>query len=220
VSVDLVLLALACTVRPTSLTAVYALLAHDRRRMLMVAYLVGGLLFTVAFGLLVVYGFHGIHAHGLSPHTKAIADIAGGTVALAFGVATLSGRARRPHTDDVPVPASGRLQMMLDRSLSVRTAVIAGPVTHVPGVFYLIALNGIVAHHRHVVAGTSAVLIYNAIWYALPITALVFCIVRPGKAVAAVESVQARATEHSRAIVLTVSFGVGALLVIRGALAL
>ena len=43
VTIEILVLALASTIRPTSLAAVYALLAHDSRRPLMFAYVVGGL---------------------------------------------------------------------------------------------------------------------------------------------------------------------------------
>jgi Sap-like sulfolipid-1-addressing protein len=217
VTIDVIVLALGSTIRPTSLAAVYALLAHERRRVLILAYVVGGLVFTIAFGLLVVYAFNGIHPHALSGRTKAIADIIGGAVAMAFGVAVVTGRVRRSRGDP---RASGRMQMTLDQRVTVRAAVVAGPATHIPGVFYVVALNVIVAHRATVVGGTFAVTAYNAIWYALPITALVFCIVRPGAARAAVGSVEQWATEHSRAILLAVSFGVGCYLIVRGALSL
>ena len=128
-TIDLIVLALASTIRPTSLAAVYALLAHDRRRVLMLAYVVGGLVFTIAFGLLVLYAFNGIHPHALSGRTKAIADIIAGAVAMAFGVAVLTGRVRQSQGDR---RASGRVQMTLDQRVSVRAAVLAGPATHIP----------------------------------------------------------------------------------------
>ena len=82
----------------------------------------------------------------------------------------------------------------------------------------LIALNLIVARDPRVTKGTLAVVTYNAVWFALPILALVICITRPGTARVAVGSVNRWAGEHSRSILLCVSFLVGAALVVRGAL--
>ena len=218
-TVEIIVLAMASMIRPTSLAAMYALLDHDSRRALMVAYVVGGLAFTIAFGLIVVYAFHGIHLHAGTGRTQGIAEVIGGVAALAFGVALLTGRVRGPHAQEAPEP-KGRLKAMLDQRLSTRVAVLAGPATHLPGIFYLIALNVIVAHDPRVARGTFAVVTYNAVWYALPIAALVACIMRPAAARAAVGSVDQWATEHSRAMLLCVSFIVGIALVVRGALKL
>jgi hypothetical protein len=219
VIVEIVVLALASTIRPTSLAAVYALLRHDSRRALICAYVAAGLAFTVAFGLAVVYAFHGIHLHSGSDHTKAVADIIGGVLALLFGVAILTGRIRGQAAGDAPV-AGGRLNAMLAERLSMPTAALAGPATHIPGLFYLIALNVIVAHNPEVPSGTFAVLTYNAVWFALPLIALGACLVRPATARDAIGSIEQWARLRSRTIVLCVAFGVGAALIVRGALSL
>jgi len=219
VIVEMFVLALACAVRPTSLAAVYALVSHDARRRLMWAYVIAGLAFTVGFGAIVVGLTHGIHMHSGSSKTKAIADLVGGIVALGFGVGLATGRISRRRTDDAP-QTDGRMKAALDRRLTLRTAALAGPATHIPGLFYLIALNVIVAHNARVPRGTLAVVTYNAVWFALPILALVICIMNPAAARDAVGSVEKWAREHSRALLLCVSFIVGAALVVRGALAL
>jgi Sap-like sulfolipid-1-addressing protein len=217
VIVEIFVLALASTIRPTSMAAVYALVSHDSRRALMVVYVVAGLLFTIAFGLAVVYAFHGIHLHSGSDQTKGIADLVGGALAVGFGVAILTGRvpARRGH--DGPDTGS-RVSRMLGDRLTMPTAAVAGPVTHIPGVFYLIALNVIVAHNPQVAGGTVAVLTYNAIWFALPLLALAACLTRPEAAMDAISAVERWARDHSRPILLAVCFGVGAALLVRGAL--
>jgi hypothetical protein len=185
----------------------------------MLAYVVGGLAFTIAFGLVVVYAFHGIHLHAGTSQTKAIAEIIGGAVGLAFGLALLTGHVHRRDAREAP-EVGGRLQAMLDEHVTTRIAMLAGPATHIPGIFYLIALNVIVAHDPRVTGVTLDVVTYNAVWFALPILALVLCIRRPTAARDAVGSVDRWALEHSRSILLLVSFVVGAALVVRGALTL
>jgi hypothetical protein len=215
--IEILALALASTVRPTSLAAVSAILSRESRRRLMLAYVACGLAFTIAVGVVIVGAFHGIHLSAGSDRTKGIADIAGGLVALLFGCAVLTGRVRR-RSDDDALGAGSDWKARLDRKLTLPAAAIAGVVTHLPGLFYLIALNVIVAHNPRVPGGLVAVVIYNAIWFALPIAALVTCIVNPEAARGAVVSVQRWTGEHSRAILLYTSFIVGAALVIRGAL--
>ena len=218
-TIEIIVLAMASTIRPTSLAAIYTLIGHGSRRALMFAYVTGGLVFTVVFGLVVVYVFHGIHLQAGTGRTKAIAEIVGGAAALVFGVALLTGRVHNGAADDAPQPRS-RMKAMLDGRLTRRTAALAGPATHIPGVFYLIALNVIVAHNARVARGTLAVVTYNAIWFALPLVALAICIVKPEAARDAVGAVDQWARDHQRAILLWVSFVVGIALIVRGALKL
>jgi hypothetical protein len=219
VIIELAALALASTVRPTSLAAVSALLSHASRRSLLLAYIAAGLAFAVAFGVVVVGAFHGVHLGAGSDRTKAIAEVVGGVVALLFGCAVLAGPVRRRSDHDAP-EAGGGWKARLDRRLTVTAAAIAGPLTHIPGLFYLIALNVIVASDPRLPGGVLAVLIYDAIWFTLPIAALATCIVNPDAARDAVVRVERWTRQHSRALLLVTSFVVGVALIIRGALSL
>jgi hypothetical protein len=219
VIVEVFVLALASTVRPTSLAAVYALVLPDARRRLMSAYVIAGLAFTLAFGAIIVGATQGIELHSGTDKTKGIAELAGGIVAVAFGVGIATGRLGRGRTDDAP-GTGGRMRSALGRHVTTRTAALAGPATHIPGLFYLIALNVIVAHDVAVADTAIALVVYNAVWFALPLAALVACIVRPATAHALVGSVEQWTRAHARGILLIVSFGAGAALLIRGLLTL
>lgn len=216
-TVEIVVLALVSTVRPTSLAAIRALLSTDSPRRLMTGYVAAGLAFTVAFGLIVIWVFNGIDVNSGTDRTKGIAEIAGGIIVLAFALCVLTRRIGGAHPDDTP-RAHGRWEKLLEHRLTLRTAVLAGPVTHIPGLFYLIALDVIVADQPKVPGGLIEVLIYNAIWFAIPIVALAVCIVEPETARDAVGAIDRWARRHARVILLVVSFGVGAALVVRGAL--
>jgi hypothetical protein len=65
------------------------------------------------------------------------------------------------------------------RDLSVRSAAVAGVLTHLPGVIYLAALNAITGSTAEVVDGLFQVAVYNVIWFSLPIFALVMAQRRP-----------------------------------------
>ena len=214
--IELLALSLASTVRPTSLAAVSAFLAHASRRRLLFAYIVVGLAFTMAFGVLVVGAFHGIHVGAGSDRTKGVAAIAGGAIALVFGFVVLAGLFPRPSS--AAAPGAGAWKGRLDRRLTVPAAAIAGPLTHIPGLFYLVALNVIVANEPRLPGGLVAVAIYDAVWFAVPIAALAICIVNPDAARDAVVLVERWTARHSRALLLWCSFVVGVLLVVRGAL--
>jgi hypothetical protein len=105
---------------------------------------------------------------------------------------------------------------VLDRHLTPRTAAIAGPATHLPGLFYLIALDLIVASQPKAFEAVILVLIYNAVWFALAIIVLGICIVNPPAARAAIEAVRASARRNARMIILVIWFGVGITLLVRG----
>jgi hypothetical protein len=215
VIIEIFALALACTVRPTSVAAVYALLSHDAPRRLMGAYVAAGLAFTLVFGAIVVGATQGIHLN--SGTDKAIADIAGGSLALAFGIGVLTGLIQGRHGGDAP---GGRLKTALDRRLTIRTAAVAGPATHIPGLFYVIALNVIIAHNAAITGEAIALVVYNVVWFALPILALVTCITDPEVARRLVRAVEQWTHDHAREILLVASFSVGTALVTRGALGL
>jgi len=212
---EIALLALASTVRPTSLAAVSALLTRESRRRLMTAYVIGGLAFTVGFGLIVVGVFHGVHIEAGTSKTEAIARIIGGVLALLFGFAVQSGRLRRSPDHSSNTVTSGWMAR-LNREITVRVAAVAGPLTHIPGIFYLIALNVIVASSPRLPGGLFAIGIYNAIWFALPLAALVLCIVNPDAALRTVLAVQQWTKANSRRVIVIMSFAVGALLLVRG----
>ena len=213
--IEVFALALATAVRPTSVAAVYALLSQDAPRRLMGAYVAAGLAFTLAFGAIVVAATQGIHIQ--SGTDKAIADVGGGALALAFGFGVLTGLIQGRHSGDAP---GGRLHTALDRQLTVRAAALAGPATHIPGLFYAIALNLMIAHNDTFTDKVIALLIYNAVWFALPILALVMCITDPVAARSLVRAVRQWSQDHAREILLVVSFSVGTALVTRGAIGL
>ena len=215
---EVVLLALASTIRPTSLAAVSALIARDSRRTLMLAYVTVGLAFTILFGVIVVSVFHGVHIDSGTSRTKGIADTIGGAVVLLFGFAVLAGLVRQRQVQ--PGATGGTSLGRLDQRITVRVAAIAGPLTHIPGIFYLVALNVIVAHNPRLPGGLVAVAIYNAIWFAVPIAALVLSILDPERAQDLLRVLQAWARRHSRTIVLATCFVVGGALLIRGVAAL
>lgn len=216
-TIEVVLLALASTVRPTSLAAVYALVSNESPRRLMIVYIAAGLTFTIAFGLVVIWAFNGVDINSGSGETKGIAEILGGIVVLTFAVLLRTGRVGGPHADDAP-DAPRRWETLLERRLTPATVALAGPATHIPGLFYLVALNVIAAHQPSIPSGLVEVLIYNGVWFALPIGALAICVIDPPAALRAVDRVRIWTLTHTHSLLLIVSLVVGAALVIRGLL--
>jgi hypothetical protein len=219
VTFDVILLALGSTVRPTSLAALYTLLSNEQPRRMMIAYVISGLLVAIAFGLLVLLAFGGIQFGQGGSTAKGVAQVIGGVVALVFAALVRQDRISVRRSGDAP-HVSGRWQQALEGRITVRTAALAGPLTHVPGLFYLAALNIIAAHDVSAATAVVEVLVYTAIWFALPIGALAVCIVQPDAARDAIAAINVWARDHSRGIIIAVSAVVGAVLLIRGVITL
>ena len=215
VTIEILLLGLGSAVRPSSFVAVYALVRQHSPLRLLIAFVLAGLAFTIALGALIVWAFSGIDIGAGTDHTKGIAEIAAGALVLCLAVAALSERiplatlAKEPGTD-------GRLGRLRQHRITTRTAALAGPATHIPGLLYLVALDLIVAQEPGVAGGMVEIGIYNVVWFLIPIVVLVVCIADPAAARTGVERLQQWAGLHARTLVLTICFGLGVYLVVRG----
>ena len=222
---DVVVLGLASVVRPTSLAAVFTLLASADPRRLLTVYLVVGLAFTLAVGFGAVALVH-VAAPAPTTTTTArnITVIVLGVVALGIAGYRVAGGRRGLDPPDVAPRSPSRWRELAARrgmgAPTPRSAGVAGVVTHLPGVFYLAALAGIVADDDGLVRSLLAVCLYNAFWFAIPITALVACVARPDSTLAAAERVRAAVQRYRRELASGLFAVVGIYLVVRGASAL
>jgi Sap, sulfolipid-1-addressing protein len=214
-SPEALILALASAVRPsTSLAAVYALLSTSRPRVLLAAFTVAGFAVSAGIGVLVVAVLHGVSLPGGDSRFADIVDIVAGVAALGFANGLRYGgmeRVRRGRTRDEP---SWVVRTLREPSLHV--AAVAGVATHVPGLFYLVALNAIAAGEPGFAEAIVQVLVYNAIWFSVPIAAFVITRKHPGHAHALIEGVNGWMRSHDQVILVTVFAVVGAFLVIKG----
>ena len=215
-TVEIVLLALATTVRPTSLAATDALLASSAPRRLMTAYVVAGLAFTMAFGLIVALVLGGIDAGSASSGARSTAEIVSGIVALVLAALVWRGRLGGDGASRGAPHPPRRWQGLLEKHRTLRTAMLAGPATHLPGLFYLIALNLIVANRLTSRTVVIEVALFNVIWFALPLVALAVSIVSPELACEGIGAANAWAVRHARTILLAGLSGVGLALVVTG----
>jgi hypothetical protein len=215
---DVLVLALASAPRPAAIAALYALLSASSPRRVVVAYVAAGFAFSVAVGALVVAMFHGAGIDYRGTEVYAAIELLGGAAALVFAVAVGVGRRRLPSRDR----GSGEKPAIVRRlrNPTVTTAALAGVVTHLPGLFYVVALNAIVAEGPSLVAGVLQVLLFNVIWFAATIAAVATFLLRPGVARRALARVDEWARRHARGITVLVFGVVGSYLVTRGLTAL
>jgi hypothetical protein len=221
VTLEVLILALASTVRPTSIAAVYALLSAPEPRRLLFLYVVTGLITVIAFGVIVVVVFHGANTHRGHSQLEEIVEVIGGVIVLGFGLALQRGLIGGRTGNEAPT--ANRWSNALQSHggvISPKVAALAGPATHIPGIFYLVALNTISASSPRLIPSLIEVVIFCAIWFALPIAAWVTFLVKPAATREAVAALQAWTVRNGRVIVITVCVVVGLYLVIDGILGL
>jgi hypothetical protein len=100
------------------------------------------------------------------------------------------------------------------------TAAVAGVATHLPGLFYLVALNAIVSHSDTFAIAVGEVLLFNAIWFSAAIASVLVFLVRPGAARRALGRMSAWAQRNARATTVGVFVVVGLYLTLDGLLGL
>ena len=154
----ILLLALGSAIFPTLLAAAAVILSRENPSRLLVSFWLGGIVTSVALGLVIIALF-GSHAaslskagSGLSPLHLMVFGVLVILVALLLGTTRGQGivdgwRARRPHRNADEDPArTPWAERMLDRG-TAGIAVCAGAVLNLPGPFYLLALGDISQGH-------------------------------------------------------------------------
>jgi hypothetical protein len=217
-NLDVLVLALASAPRPAGIAALYTLLSASPLRRVVVAYVAAGFTFSVAVGVLVVATFHGAGINYRGTDVYGALELLGGLAALGFAIAVGTGRWELPSRDGGAQEESTIIRRL--HNPTVTTAAVAGAVTHVPGLFYIVALNAIIAGRPSLVAGVLQVVLFNAIWFAASIAAVVIFLLRPGAARRALARVDNWARRRARGITVLVFSLVGSYLAIRGVAAL
>ena len=103
-------------------------------------------------------------------------------VSLGYAAGLLSGRVRQPAGDaggSNLAPDAGSWLGRRLADLSVPRAAVAGVLTHLPGLFYIAALNAITNSTSSIADQIVQVAVYNGFWFALPTAALVLATRRP-----------------------------------------
>jgi hypothetical protein len=202
VSNEALLLALSTVVRPTTLAALFAILATRGPHRQLLAYVAAGVVFALAVGTLVVLLLAGLVSATSSSVARPILDLVLGGAALGYAGAVWAGWA--PRRRERPPDSPGWLQRRL-ASLTPRGAAVAGVLTHLPGLVYLAALNAIAGSTGgHPADGVLQVAVYVAIWFSLPLVALVLYARRPGLPQELLELLSGWSRRHQR--VITVLF--------------
>jgi hypothetical protein len=141
-----------------------------------------GFAFSAGIGVVVVIlmsGWTGPEAPGRGEGGDGIVL---GAVSLGYAAGLLSGRVQQPApdaNDTILTPAAGSWLGRQLAHLYPPRAAVAGVLTHLPGLFYITALNAITNSTSRIGNQLFQVSLYNAIWFALPAAALVLATRRP-----------------------------------------
>ena len=102
------------------------------------------------------------------------------------------------------------------RRPSTATAAAAGIATHVPGLIYLAALNSIAAGEPGPAAAAVQVLIYNLLWFAIPLAAFTLAVRSPATARDYLDRGTAWAQRNQERLLVVLFGGIGVYLVAKG----
>jgi hypothetical protein len=204
--------------RPAGIAAVYALLQAPRPQRLLAAYVCVGATWSAGVGILLVSVLHGANVGGGDSTVNDMVDLLGGVALLGFAAGLASGRLGSPHETEPPGEPSALERRLRRPSLPI--AAVAGILTHLPGLFYLLGLNAILEQDPGFVTGVVSVLVFNAIWFSLPIAALVMSARSPERTRERVGRLTRWGRRHGRSIVTALSFVVGAYFTAKGAIEL
>jgi len=219
VSPEALVLALSTVIRPTSAAAVFAMLATARPTRLLMAYIITGFAFSAGIGVVVVILLSGWVGPDAPDEVRAVIGIVIGAVSLGYAAGLLSGRVQQPAGDgddnDLARDADSWLGRQL-ADLSVPRAAVAGVLTHLPGLFYIAALNAITNSTSSVVNQVFQVAVYNAFWFALPTAALVLATRRPAQLQDFLQRLTVRVLRRKREILMATFALLGVYLIVRG----
>jgi hypothetical protein len=219
---ELLPLALAAAAYPPILAMVVVILARPNPRNLLLAYVLGALLASIAAGLAIVAALDAGNIVGSSDRTvNPAVNIATGLVALFIAWILFTDRdrqlrerraRRKAEKADGRDPWSRRV---LERD-SLRLTFILGVAFNLPGATYLVGLKDIAAADQSTATSVLEIVAFNLIMFMVAEIPLVSYTLRPERTREAVNGINDWLGGHARQIAMGLCLAVGAWLLIRG----
>ena len=223
---EILLLAIASMFWPTLIVIVVVALQLERPTKILVWFLAGGLLTTVAVGIAVVFAVQGSSfVSGSQPSADPAVDITIGLLSLlaAYVFNRRSGRTPTVTAAEHAAPPKQKKPAMAERVAEggALVAFVAGVVLNiVPGMFPIVGLKDIAQLDAGNGAKVAAIIVFYVIMFAfveVPIVAYLFA---PERTTATVNEFNAWLSRNGRRLAVYVLAGVGLYLIVRGIIAL
>ncbi|HVI18035.1 MAG TPA: GAP family protein [Gaiellales bacterium] len=204
------------------LAATVVLLGRPRPARQLLAYLIGGMGLSIAFGVAIVLVLHGSNLlREPSRSTSAVIEVVAGALLIVVALAVRWGRAvhwhpRRAGQDDADQP---QRQSLYDRAVghdSVWIAWAAGAVYSVPGAYYLAGLALLAKSSESAATDVLAILGFNLIMFALIELPLIGFLLAPDRTRSLTAKLNGWMTAHRRTLIVIVAGAGGAYLLISG----
>ena len=220
---NVLVLALGAAISPTILAVVIVVLRRPRPQRLLAAYLLGGMLASVAVGVAIVTSLNGLDLTESGSVTDPIVDLTVGALALiaAFVLATDRDARLTERRREKQATRSAR-DPWSERVLSRGTAPIAfavGMALNLPGALYLVALKDIAQFEGGLGGQLFAILLFNLVMFILAELPLLAYSIAPEETQSRVERLNAWMSGHARQIVIAVATTFGVYLIARGLVA-
>jgi hypothetical protein len=202
------------------ITAAVVLLGRPRPARQLGAYLIGGMGFSIIFGLLIVLALHGSNLR-LGRSTQGVIETVAGALLIVIAVAEWSGRKvqwRPRRTRKRDADRSGR-QSLHDRVLgqdSLWIAWAAGALYSAPGAYYLAGLALLAKQNVSATTIVLEILGFNLIQFALIELPLLGLVLMPDRARSLTEKFNDWMTAHRRIVIVILAGAIGAYFLISG----
>jgi hypothetical protein len=213
-------LSLTAMLNPTLLAAVTVMMLLPETKRLMLGYLLGSYLTSIAAGLLIAFELNGGGGVELAQNSLTPAeDLVFGVIALIVGLVLRSDMGEERRRKKQESEKESWPQRMLGRG-SPKVAFAVGAVLSFPGASYLVALNRLV--HLDPGAGATVLLVvlFCLIQAAFLEAPLIGYAISPERTQRAVDGFRRWLSERGRIAGARVAIVIGVLLLVRGTLEL
>jgi hypothetical protein len=202
------------------LTASVVLLGRPQPARQLGAYLIGGMGFSIVFGLLIVLALHGSNLR-IGRSTRGVIEVVAGALLILVAAAELSGRKthwhpRRTRKRDAgrPRPQSVRERALGQESLWIAWA--GGALYSAPGAYYLAGLALLAKQNVSATTNVVVILAFNVIQFGLIELPLLGLVLIPERTRSLTEKLSNWMTNHRRIVIVFLAGAIGTYLLISG----